>query len=165
MRYFKWGVSRLVLESDPLPTIIPIFVDGTQDIMHEDRTFPRFLPRVGKKTIIAFGEQVDGEKIFGDLRAQWKRLVDLQKEALRHKGEDDDLPVGVLTEGLKYNSEAVALRIEVTKRIRQEVLKVRRSLGLPDEDPKEGLVETWIEEGKPEKREGKMDDGSWVKEI
>lgn len=54
----------------------------------------------------------------------------------------------------------MALRIEVTKRVRQEVLKVRRSLGLPDEDPKEGLVETWIEEGPI--AEGKMKDGSWV---
>ena len=68
--------------------------------------------------------------------------------------------MGELTEGLKYGSEAVALRKEVTLRIRMEVLKVRRSLGYEDEDPKQGLVETWIEEGG--KETGRMKDGSWV---
>jgi monolysocardiolipin acyltransferase len=66
-----------------------------------------------------------------------------------------------LSEGLKYGNEAVALRKEVTMRIRMEVLKVRRSLGYDDEDPKAGLVETWMEEGM-EKETGKMKDGSWV---
>jgi monolysocardiolipin acyltransferase len=105
---------------------------------------------------------VDGEKVFGDLRKRWKKLVGKQKDALRKKGENWDLVMGELTEGLKYGDEAVALRKEVTKRMRMEVLKVRKSLGYPDEDPKEGLVETWIEEGS--KREGQMDDGSWVRD-
>jgi len=133
--------------------------------MHESREWPRFIPRAGNRITVAFGESVDGEQIFGDLRQRWKRLVTLQREALRRKGADDGLVVGELTEGLKYNDEAVALRKEVTRRVRQEVLKVRRSLGYPDEDPKEGLVETWIEEGASGKREGKMKDGSWVKDT
>lgn len=128
--------------------------------MHESREFPRFLPRAGKRIRIAFGESVDGEKIFGDLRQRWQRLVGLQKEALAKKGISLDLEVGELTDGLKYGSEAVALRREVTDRVRKEVLRVRRSLGYPDEDPKQGLVETWIEEGP--KDQGKMNDGSWL---
>jgi len=139
-----------------------MFIDGNQEIMHESREFPRFIPRIGKKVVVAFGEAVDGEKIFGDLRMRWKRLVNLQKDALRKKGLEDHMEMGELTDGLKYSIEAVALRVEVTKLVRNEVLKVRRSLGYPEEDPKEGLVETYIEEGG--KREGKMDDGSWIKE-
>jgi monolysocardiolipin acyltransferase len=131
--------------------------------MHESRTFPRFIPRAGKKVLVAFGEKVDGEQVFGDLRAQWKNLVDMQKEALRRKGESDDIPMGELTEGLKYATEAVALRMEVTRRVRMEVVKLRKSLGYPDEDPKESLVETWIEEGG--KREGKIKDESWFKDA
>jgi monolysocardiolipin acyltransferase len=163
LRYFKWGVSRLILESETLPEIIPIFIDGNQEIMHEAREWPRFIPRAGKKIKIAFGEAVDGDKVFGDLRDRWKRLVKLQKEALVRKGLSCDLEVGELTEGLKYTYEAVALRKEATKRVRMEVLKVRSSLGYPDEDPKQGLVETWIEEGGSEKE--KMKDGSWVGDI
>lgn len=161
LRYFKWGVSRLILESEPLPDIIPIFIDGNQEVMHESRQWPRFIPRAGKNIRIAFGEKVDGEKTFGDLRQRWKRLVSLQKEALIKKGEATDLEMGELTEGLKYGKEAVALRREVTDRIRQEVVKVRKSLGYPDEDPKQGRAETWIEEG-AQKERGKMEDGSWV---
>ena len=58
--------------------------------------------------------------------------------------------------------EAMDIRMECTRRVREEVLKVRRSRGLPDEDPKHGRFETWAKEGS--KREGHMDDGSWVKE-
>jgi monolysocardiolipin acyltransferase len=163
MRYFKWGVSRLVLESEPLPAIIPIFISGTEQVMHESREWPRFLPRPGKKITIAIGEQVDGEKVFGDLRRRWQKLVKMQKDALRKKGENWNMAMGELTEGLKYGQEAVDIRKEVTRRIRMEVLKVRRDLGYPDEDPKASLVETWLEEGG--KREGRMNDDSWVKET
>lgn len=131
--------------------------------MHESREFPRFVPRPGKNITIAFGEEVDGEKVFGDLRRKWKRLVELQEESLRRKGQPSNMVMGELTEGLKYIPEAVELRKEVTRRMRNEVLKVRKSLGFPDEDPKESLVETWKEEGP--KKEGKMDDGSWVKDV
>ena len=58
LRYFKWGVARLILESEPAPDILPMFIDGTQKIMPENRTFPRFLPRLGKKVRVAFGEDV-----------------------------------------------------------------------------------------------------------
>lgn len=143
-----------------MPEIIPIFIDGNQDVMHESRGFPRFIPRAGNKIRIAFGNSVDSEKLFGDLRKKWQKLVKLQKEALVKKGIPFDWEMGELTEGLKYGKEAVALRAEVTRRVRQEVLKVRKSLGYPDEDPKQSLVETWIEEGPND--EGKMKDGSWV---
>lgn len=140
-----------------------MFIDGNQEVMHESREFPRFIPRAGKNILVAFGDPLDGEKVFGDLRRRWQQLVKLQKQALVKKGQvekDWELPIGELTEGLKYNDEAVAIREEVTLRVRNEVLKVRRSLGYPDEDPKNGRAETWIEEGPH--RTGRMEDGSWV---
>jgi monolysocardiolipin acyltransferase len=146
-----------------MPEIIPMFIDGNQDVMHESREFPRFIPRAGNNIRIAFGDALDGEKVFGELRQRWQKLVRLQKEALVRKGlvgKDWELELGELTDGLKFSSEAIALRKEVTLRIRAEVLKVRKSLGYPDEDPKEALVDTWFEEG-PNKT-GKMKDGSWV---
>lgn len=78
-------------------------------------------------------------------------------------GENEEgMEVGVLNNELQYGKEAVELREECTRQIRGEILKIRRMRGLPDEDPKEGLVETWKEEG--DKREGRMEDGSWVKD-
>jgi monolysocardiolipin acyltransferase len=140
----------MILESEPLPTIVPIFIEGLQNTMDEERGFPRFAPRIGKHISINFGEPIDGESMFGDLRDRWRTLVKREMESL-----DLKMPLGVgeLTKGLMYGDDAVELRIECTRRVRQQVLKVRRSLGLPDEDPKDGLAETWRLEGT--KLEGK----------
>ncbi|KAF4314637.1 Lysophosphatidylcholine acyltransferase [Botryosphaeria dothidea] len=156
MRYFKWGVARLILESDPCPDLVPMWVEGPDQIMHEAREFPRFLPRPGKAVSVTFGDKVDVEKIFGDLREKWTKLKEKEEGS-------EKLEVGMLNEGLKYGKEAVNLRKECTMRVREEVLKVRRNRGWPDEDPKAGLVETWALEGP--KQEGKMDDESWVKDT
>ena len=66
-------------------------------------------------------------------------------------------------EDLRYGAEAQQLRIEVTMAIRNEVLKLRRVRGLPDEDPKRGLAETFRREGP--KREGVMADQSVVRDT
>lgn len=192
MRYFKWGVSRLILEPPEAPDLVPMFIEGTDEIMHESRTFPRFLPRLGKKVVITYGNEVDVEARFGDLRKRWrdicdrenaKKLPDPKSHFLGRKGRtapqisELDLQrmqkialdqiylaeLGVVDEALKWDPEVVELRMECTKRVREEVLKVRRSRGYPDEDPKGGLAETWALEGP--KREGRMEDGSWVKET
>ena len=160
MRYFKWGVARLILEPDVCPDIIPMWVEGNDQIMHESRKWPRFVPRMGKKCAVWFGDNVggDGEGIFLELRQKWRRLVEeKQRQGARV------MEIGILDDDLKYGKEAVALREECTMQVRKAVLKVRRLRGLPDEDPKEGLVETWREEGG--KVEGKMADGSFVKDT
>lgn len=160
MRYFKWGVARLILEASECPDVVPIWVEGFDQVMHESRRFPRFLPRLGKKVSITFGDKVDTEAVFGDMRRRWREL---QAQAEANAPETRNLPLGALNIELLYGAEAVQLRREVTKRVRDLVLEIRQSRGLPDEDPKEGLVETWIQEGP--KREGKMKDDSWVRDI
>jgi len=76
-------------------------------------------------------------------RARWKECV------ARAKGREEELRSG---------KEAVALRMEVARWLREEVAGVRRSLGYPDDDPKTGLMETWREEGVGEGK--RRDDGS-----
>jgi monolysocardiolipin acyltransferase len=151
------------------PDVVPMFIEGTDQVMHEARQFPRFLPRIGKKITVTFGAAVDVESRFGDLRRRWRDLVEeAEKEEnnLHREGElsfpASDPGALLFSEKLRSSPEATELRIECTKRIREEVLKVRRSRGLPDEDPKCGYIETWAKEGP--KREGKMKDGTWVKE-
>ena len=142
-----------------------MWIEGNNEIMHEARQWPRFVPRVGKKCAVWFGENVGGKvegSVFHELRERWRVLV----EASRRKegGGSGMREIGVLEDQLRYGREAVELRKECTMAVRREVLKVRRLRGLPDEDPKEGLVETWAQEGDG-KREGKMRDGSWVKDT
>ncbi|KAL8795306.1 MAG: hypothetical protein Q9195_002176 [Heterodermia aff. obscurata] len=165
MRYFKWGVARLILEPDVCPDIIPMWIEGNNEIMHEARQWPRFVPRVGKRCAVWFGENVGGKgegSVFHELRERWRVLVEASRQ--KEGGGSGMREVGVLEDQLRYGREAVELRKECTMAVRREVLKVRRLRGLPDEDPKEGLVETWAQEGSG-KREGKMGDGSWVKDT
>ena len=163
MRYFKWGVARLILEPDVCPDIVPMWIEGNNEIMHENRAAPRWLPRVGKRCGVWFGENVGGENggnVFHEMRERWRRLV--EEDRLRAK-TGEELEVGVLSEKLRFGPEAVRLREECTMQVRGAVLKVRRERGLPDEDPKEGLVETWRAEGGM--TEGRMNDGSLVKDA
>ncbi|CBF69598.1 hypothetical protein AN6375.2 [Aspergillus nidulans FGSC A4] len=156
MRYFKWGVARLILEASECPDIVPMWLEGFDQVMHESREFPRFLPRPGKEVSVTFGQKVDTEAVFGEMRRRWQKL---KAKAELASPETRDLPLGALSDELLYGDEAVELRKEVTKKVRDLVLEVRRSRGHSDEDPKAGLVETWMEEGG--KREGKMKDESW----
>lgn len=162
MRYFKWGIARLILEPPECPDVVPMFIEGTDQIMHESRTFPRFIPRIGKKVVVTFGKEVDTEAVFGDLRKRWRELCD--EDTQKRGGEEwFDALLGIVPQELAEHPEAIELRKECTRRVRDEVLKLRRRRGYPDEDPKSGLVETYAKEGR--KREGKMDDGTWVKDT
>jgi len=164
LRYFKWGVARLILEAEPAPDVLPMFIEGTQRIMPEFRTFPRFLPRVGKPVRVAFGEVLDYEATFGDLRRKWQALV-LQTRVQRELvlREKEVTMLGELTDDvLRYGREAEEIRIEVARRMREEVLKVRKAMGeFPDPDPRLGDASTWAADaGVKEKKYKSRVDGS-----
>lgn len=162
MRYFKWGVSRLILEAQPAPDVVPMYVEGLEHVMHESREFPRFLPRVGKQVSITFGDKLDGQAVFGDLRERWAALEKRVRGGRARESADEEL--GVLgDEELRTGPEAVRLREECTLRVRRAVLALRTARGYPDEDPKSSLAATWAEEERgTESQVGKMDDDSWV---
>jgi monolysocardiolipin acyltransferase len=201
MRYFKWGVARLILEPPICPDVVPIWIEGTDQIMHESRTFPRFVPRAGKHVSVTFGDPVDTEARFADLRQRWR---DLRKEILeplrlaslptdqstQHIPDsassspsipsahltphphahahalgssaptEEDLYLGFPFAVLMDDPRVRELWIETAGRVRDEVLALRRARGWPEEDPKASAAQTWLREGP--KREGRMQDGSWV---
>jgi monolysocardiolipin acyltransferase len=164
----------MILEPDECPDVVPIWIEGLDQVMNEARTWPRWWPRWGKSVGVVFGEKVDGDRVFGAVRRRWKRLVEedwMQRDKRKHRDNTEEaerLDTGVLSEGLKYGREAVELRKETTMLVRELVLDLRRGRGWVDEDPKAGLAETWKEEGakvtvgfeKPKQ----MKDGSWVKD-
>ena len=158
MRYFRWGVARLILEADECPDIVPMWIEGYNEVYPEDRGFPRSVPRLNKNLSIWLGKNVGGEiaNPFLDLRRRWKDLV--QRETLGSHAPD--LELGTLPEVLQHGQEAVELRMECTKAVRDAVLEVRRTRGLPEEDSKAGLVETWREDGVDKQGTGKENDGT-----
>lgn len=162
MRYLKWGIARMILEADVCPQVVPIFISGPEEIMHEARPAPRWWPRFGKKVDVTFGEPVS-QVVWDAFRERWKKLRDKEvakKGSILAAEQNGD---GTLSEELMYGKEAVSLRLEVVAVVREELLKLRRARGWPDEDPKAGLADTYREEGT--KVEGKMKDGSWTKDT
>lgn len=158
MRYLKWGIARLILESEPCPTVVPIWIEGLEEVMHESRPWPRFLPRFGRKVSVTFGEPVS-ETVWHGFRERWQRMKARDMPAIAAGAEDSG--VGLLNEKLMDGEEARKLRTEVAQAVRVEMLKLRRGRGWPDEDPKMGFADTYREEG-GKKTRGKMEDGSWV---
>jgi monolysocardiolipin acyltransferase len=122
-RYFKWGISRLILETDEVPDVVPIFIMGYDQVMHESRTFPRFLPRVGKDVTMIFGRKVE-EKEWEEYRREWKVLC----KDVGWDGKSE------MPEELRTGERAQDLRIKLTRRVREEVLKLRARKGWPDEE-------------------------------
>ncbi|CAP68739.1 uncharacterized protein PODANS_7_7090 [Podospora anserina S mat+] len=183
LRYFKWGVARLILESEPSPDIVPMFIDGTQKCMAEDRGFPKFLPRVGKTVRVTFGGVLDYEATFGDLKARWDELVRretkkgnttktvgwLWKTAVIEQTDDGDgdgqRQVGELTsEELRNGREAREIRIEVARRMREEILRLRSERGVYKESEESfGRAETWrVDKGEEGKKYRSRVDGSQI---
>ena len=152
MRYFKWGVARLLLESRVQPVFVPMFVTGPEEVMSEFRGFPRFIPRVGKEIRVVYGGSVDDGR-FEDLRREWRTLWDREGKA---RVEDCEV--------LRSGKEAVELRIETTRRVREEVVKLRRRLGYPDEEPGADDPATYRLPGMDAK-EGMLADGTMVKDT
>lgn len=64
---FRWGVSRLIMEARREPWIVPMYLQGFDRLMPEDRPFPRFLPRLWprKPVSITFGAplRVDAQRV------------------------------------------------------------------------------------------------------
>ncbi|OLN81616.1 Lysophosphatidylcholine acyltransferase [Colletotrichum chlorophyti] len=159
LRYFKWGVSRLILESEPAPQIVPIFIDGFSDIMPEDRKWPRWAPRIGAKIRVIYGEALEVSEAFREQRLRWKRMVQKETEALGRP-----LIAGEVPETLKDHPEAVQLRIEVAKTVRDMVQKLRLRAGYPQDAPSLELAETWEREPKKKQFKSPVDDSLVHKE-
>ena len=172
MRYFKWGVARLILEPPVCPDIVPMWIEGTDQVMHESRTWPRFIPRAGKHISVTFGDKIDTEARFGDLRKRWQEMK--EQVLYEHHENKDPSDQAMRARVAKYDRlglgtpmiddvELHELWKETALRVREEILKLRRERGWPDEDPKASAAETWRKEGPA--RTGRMQDGTWVGET
>ena len=126
-------------------------------MMHESRGFPRFLPRIRKDVKVAFGEPTD-QSLWQDLRRDWKNLTTRYGYEPNRIGDSCRMP-----EGLRTGQEVVRLRTEATARVREEVVKLRRRLGWPEEEPHAKLAESYKE---PDMRkEGITAEGAWDRDA
>lgn len=81
LRRFKWGISRMLMECERLPLVIPVWIKGGfricrgvvgvlaltrpgtrtgfEQVMDEPRVWPNFAPRLHKDVTILFGEPIN----------------------------------------------------------------------------------------------------------
>ncbi|RVD85736.1 uncharacterized protein DFL_004046 [Arthrobotrys flagrans] len=132
MRYFKWGIARYILELPQPPIILPMFFTGMQNVMHEKRSFPRFLPRPGNDISITFGSAIPLDR-WDKVRQRWRQI----RETCRAVGGEEGERL------LREGPEAVKLRVEVASMVRDEVEKLRIECGYPPAQPESALAETF----------------------
>ncbi|KAG7661683.1 TAZ1 [[Candida] subhashii] len=140
MRYFKWGVSRLILESTRAPVVVPLFSFGFEKVAPEDAAdegLQRWLPaNFGAEIHVCVGDIIPDANI-EKYREKWRSLV---KKYIDPKNPFD------LSEELKYGEKAQKLRSELASYLRGEVLKIRESLGIFNpEDPRFKDPKYWKE--------------------
>lgn len=146
MRYFKWGVARMLLEATALsnvqPIVVPMFIEGLQNVMHDSRSFPTFLPRLLRRVRCTYGEPIDDDLI-SPFVLRWRKLTetidDLPLEKDDAARQDAILAV---TDG----EEARAIRRELTKVLRDAVSQLRIECGYPPEHKQAHLAEFYTSE-------------------
>lgn len=131
MRYFKWGITRIILESTRQPIIVPMFGHGFEKIMpeavaDEKSLLDRLLPsNRGSDVHVYIGEPID-EKIIQKYREEWIQLVNWYGDKS-----------GDLTDELKFGKKAEDLRSRLASELRKHVAHIRDTeAGFPPEDPR-----------------------------
>uniref|UniRef100_V5ENF5 Tafazzin family protein n=2 Tax=Kalmanozyma brasiliensis (strain GHG001) TaxID=1365824 RepID=V5ENF5_KALBG len=97
LRRFKWGISRMILEAEKLPTVVPIWITGFDRLMPEPRDKPKWLPRFGADVTITFGEPITQslEPVVAAIKASGGVAPDeLLPESLRTAAQLDSIAEG-----------------------------------------------------------------------
>ncbi|GAA6006551.1 hypothetical protein JCM10207_004969 [Rhodosporidiobolus poonsookiae] len=73
LRRFKWGISRMLMECERMPYIIPMWIKGFHEVMDEPRVWPNYLPNTNKDVTIMFGEPLNAavEPLVAAYRSQY----------------------------------------------------------------------------------------------
>lgn len=143
LRYFHWGVSRLILEADECPTVLPIFSHGFEKVIPEDKHEGyKLLKQIGTTVHFGYGKVVD-ENILEEFRAKWRALVEKEQQLQQKEPKDALVPLTDLTENLKYGPEAQQLRSDLAKYLYNTVGAVREDMGFPPQNPEFAEPEFW----------------------
>lgn len=131
MRYFKWGVSRLILEATASPIVVPIFSYGFEKIAPEDsadKGISRWLPsNVGSEVHIHIGDALPDAQI-EEYREKWRHLC---AKYIDHNHPED------LNDELRNGSKVLELRSRIAADLREAVAGIRTQVGkFREEDPR-----------------------------
>ncbi|ODQ63213.1 hypothetical protein NADFUDRAFT_4515, partial [Nadsonia fulvescens var. elongata DSM 6958] len=130
MRYFHWGVGRLIAEPSRPPIVVPMFAHGYEKAMSELRSgTSKYLPQnLGSKIEISIGKPICQDKI-NSYRQEWVKLV-------HNDPNEDTKTFDEISERLRSGSEACQLRARIAAELREALAELRTNLGFRPEDPR-----------------------------
>lgn len=125
---FRWGVSRLTMETEKLPYVVPMWLQGFDTIMPENRGFPRPLPRLfpRRSISITFGAPLepDDPKRLPLLRS-YRSKLGTPTLGIPHLPSSRIPKPGRHPDSLNSDTTlARACRIQVAEWLRQEVQRL-----------------------------------------
>lgn len=128
LKFFRWGVSRLVLEPNKAPIVVPMYSHGLENV------FPEHLAR----RLLGYGTHLPlqcniGPPINAEVVNQWRQKW--QDHAAAYP-RDGPVPSELI-------QETSSIRCEVALGLRAAILDIKRDLKHPDEDPRLGLASFW----------------------
>ena len=119
----KWGVAKMIIDAQVPPIVVPIWHEGFEEILPN---FPPYIPQVGKKVTIVFGEPFDTEPLLK------KISVEEEEEKMLDGGNAHDDLFKVAEEekikakyGLKELSAVERRRKRICDHLENELKKLR----------------------------------------
>ncbi|XP_033112292.1 tafazzin-like [Anneissia japonica] len=84
---FKWGIGRAIAECNKFPIVLPFWHQGMDDILPNRAPY---IPRIGNKVTIVFGEPIDLKEILQGMKKRnlcpvvvRKKLTDIIEEEMK----------------------------------------------------------------------------------
>ncbi|GAA5834901.1 hypothetical protein JCM11251_002057 [Rhodosporidiobolus azoricus] len=126
LRRFKWGVSRMLMECEKMPLIIPIWIKGFEQVMDEPRVWPNYLPNRGKDVTILFGSPMNPS--VEPLVARYReRYPTPWRPSTYERSVDQDLE--------EEPDEIGRMRSEMAEVMRQELMKLSKRVPEVEKQP------------------------------
>ncbi|ANB14641.1 Taz1p [Sugiyamaella lignohabitans] len=144
LKYFHWGVSRLILESSQPPIVVPIYTHGLEKIIPEDESYIGGLrKRLGSKVEFNVGMPLD-ESAVASFRKEWLGMVrDQHKQGAIQALDISNNIYESLNEPLMTGTAARDLRSRVAAFVREGVDATRLQLGFEQSDPRMADASFW----------------------
>lgn len=125
---FKWGVSRIIMDSERMPVIIPIWISGFDEVMPNTRKYFRGFPRPGARISVTVGQPIEHKVIpmIKEWRRLWRRSAGDTQDAKGFGGKWGNVET---SEDLPSSAEE---KVEALKQL-QPMRQMRQEAGLTDE--------------------------------
>lgn len=115
----KWGVGKLIAESETTPIVLPMFHTGMERVLPQEATNNDLLysvPRVGQRICVLFGREVEVTDLVREYR-RWRRSAS-------PRGFDAYNPHSLATESSEHRRVRQDFYRRITERVAESLLNL-----------------------------------------